>query len=78
MTTTGNIDGVPYIAIGNNELGGELGDMARCPHCGEMRAVRYGDQVLDDGTRVPSKTLAFVSCGEASYIVGIKGREITR
>jgi hypothetical protein len=69
---------VPMCAIGSDELKGDLGDTIKCPHCGEEHEVKYGDRVLKDGKREPSKLLAFYSCGEKSYLAGINGERICR
>lgn len=65
-------------SIGNDELENKqpLGDMARCKVCGKMHKVRYGKEVLEDGTKVPSKLLAFISCGDRDFLVGVNGKEV--
>lgn len=64
-------------AIGNDELDKlpKLGKTIRCK-CGKRHRVRYGEEVLADGTRKPSKMLAFYKCKGISYLAGINGREI--
>ena len=65
------------LAIGNNEpKKGPLGETIKCPHCGENHDVGYSDMVLANGTKQPSKALAFYRCGGVSYLCGIDGREI--
>lgn len=77
MATGENIGGTPYLAVGNDEIGGVLREQAKCPHCSLMHEVEYGERVLDDGTRVPSKMLAYVKCGNGDvYIVGVNRRSI--
>lgn len=68
----------PFIAIGNDQLGEPIGDTAKCPKCGAEHQVSYGERVLADGTREPSKLLAIVKCGEHAYLVGLDGRSIVR
>jgi len=67
-----------FIAIGGEELGEEIGDGVTCPSCGKEHPVEYGQKELPDGTMVECRTLAFVSCGEKSFLVGIDGKEIKR
>lgn len=61
------------LAIGNEELKEPLGDVVECPQCGQKHTVEYGEEVLKDGTKKPSKLLAFYSCGDKSYLAGING-----
>ncbi len=65
-------------AIGNNELDEKepLGDFILCDKCGERHIITYGDEVMPDGTKKPSKLLAFYDCGGKSYLAGINGRRI--
>jgi len=64
------------LAIGNDELKKPLGDTVKCKQCGESHNVEYGEEVLKDGTKKPSKFLAFYKCGESSYLCGINGFSI--
>jgi hypothetical protein len=64
------------LAIGVDELKEPLGDTIQCPQCGGTHEVMYGEKVLPDGTKEPSKLLAFYKCGEHSYLCGIDGRAI--
>lgn len=67
----------PWTCVGNNELGSVIGDSARCPNCGKFHAVKYGEEILRDGSKVPSKLLAVVNCSNGkTYLVGIDGQEI--
>jgi hypothetical protein len=68
----------PYMAVGCNELNEckPIRATVICPNCGKRHKVKYGDRGLDDGTKVQSKTLAFVNCGKSSYLVGIDGQEL--
>ena len=45
-------------AIGNDEIDAAkpLGDFILCKQCGERHRVQYGERVLANGTRVPSKS----------------------
>ena len=54
-------DKIPYLAVGNDELGGEVGETVVCKRCGEEHTVQYGDKVEPDGTKTPSKLLGFVN-----------------
>jgi len=69
---------VPFFAIGNDELdkAEPLSDFIKCPHCGMEHPVEYGEEVLDNGTKVPSKLIAFYKCGEKSYLCGINSKRI--
>uniref|UniRef100_A0A6M3LKK7 Uncharacterized protein n=1 Tax=viral metagenome TaxID=1070528 RepID=A0A6M3LKK7_9ZZZZ len=65
-------------AIGNDELEkcGKLGKSIQCKMCGKKHHVRYGEEVLRDGTRKPSKMLAFYKCKGITYLAGINGKAI--
>ena len=65
-------------AIGNDEIekAPELGKTINCKRCGKKHKVKYGDEVKKDGTRVPSKLVAFVKCRKQAYLVGINGKRI--
>lgn len=69
---------IPFIAVGNGELdkNGNVGDIATCPNCGNAHKVEYGERVLEDGTKEPSKMLAYVSCpkNKSAYLIGIDGK----
>ena len=73
LGSSGKLNNTPYFAVGNNELAGQpkVGKTAKCPHCGKYHRVKYG---RDAETGKPSETLGFVSCGEETYLVAIKGR----
>ena len=53
-----------------------LGKTVKCKHCGKWHGVQYGYKILEDGTRIKSKTLAFCKCGDKRYLCGINGKEI--
>ena len=65
-----------FLAVGNNELGENLGSRIKCKRCGKNHAVRYGEEKLSNGKLVPSKALAFVKCGKHVCLVGINERSI--
>ena len=67
-------------AIGNDELEKNpmLGDFILCDKCGERHKIEYGETILSDGTREPSKFLAFYTCGEKTYLAGIRGKDIRK
>ena len=46
-----------------------------CPHCKEVHEIKYGEKVLDDGSKVKSD-LAYYKCGSKSYLAGIAGKRI--
>jgi len=66
---------VPFVAIGADELGEDIGEEALCTRCGETHTVEYGTKTVE-GKQVPSKMLGFVKCGENSYLVSINGKRI--
>lgn len=65
-------------AIGADELKEkqDLGDFILCKHCGQRHIIEYGHTVKEDGTKVPTKLLAFYKCGENTYLAGINGKDI--
>lgn len=67
-------------AIGNDELKQcpRLGKSILCDICGKRHKVRYGKEKQEDGTWAPTTNIAFYSCGDNSYLVGIKGKDIRR
>jgi DNA-directed RNA polymerase subunit RPC12/RpoP len=71
---------VPYFAISNAEIDEKpiLGNTIKCKVCGEHHNVEYGDIIEKDGSKTPSKMLAFIKCptNDKSYLVGINGKEI--
>ena len=70
---------MPYIAFGNDELAKmpTLKDEVLCTRCGKMHKVEYGKKVLEDGSKIPDKTLAFVKCQGKLLLVGVNGKDIT-
>jgi hypothetical protein len=72
---------LPFIAIGNNELGPPLLDTIKCPICGTDHVIENSgpSTVLHaDGTESvgESGTLQFYRCGEGVYLAGIEGRQV--
>ena len=68
---------LPFVAIGNDELGEEIGKMARCSKCEKSHPVKYGDKIID-GKKYPSKMMGYVKCGKNAYLVAIDGKKIIR
>ena len=65
-------------AIGNEELekAQKIGDFVFCKMCGKRHKIEFADEVLPDGTKIPSKALALYRCGGESYLAGINGKKI--
>ena len=67
----------PFIAVGNEGLGPFVGRVVKCPKCGDLHEVLYGDKIEKDGTLTPSKMLGYVKCTNgSSYLVAIGGKEL--
>ena len=64
------------LMVGDDELRGKLRDVVKCPHCTRQHALEYGDEVHRDGTRTPSRMLAFYRCAGVLYLAGINGRAL--
>jgi len=75
-------DGVPFVAIGEEELGGPLGKTVRCERCGKRHAVENSNggkrwsYATSGWIDVQAGLLQFYKCGEGLFLVGINGREI--
>ncbi len=72
--------GVPFVAITDNELGEKLGYSIDCPHCGNKHAVESSgpSKVFHpDGTESvgPAGLLQFYTCNGTAYLIGIKGQK---
>ena len=72
---------VPFVAIGNEELGEPVGESITCCACGETHAIEYGKSrtLRDDGTwteYAPSKLLGVYSCGGQTYLASLGGRAV--
>ncbi len=67
---------IPYLAVGNDELGEVVGEKVKCIYCNDSHKVDFGEQVLDDGTKVKSKMLGFIVCPEKenAYLVAVGGK----
>ena len=67
---------IPFIAVGAKELdkNEDVGATIICKHCGNEHDIEYGTKTLEDGTEVPSKTLAFYKCDGIPYLAGINGK----
>ena len=65
------------LAIGNDELNEmpRLGITVKCWKCGKMHRVLYGDEIMKDGIKKPSRLLAFFKCHGKLYFCGINGKE---
>ena len=68
------------LAIGNDKIdtAPKLGDFILCTNCGERHRIEFGNKILEDGTKIPSKLLAFYKCGETTYLAGINGKDIRK
>ena len=66
------------LAIGNGEIerNNTIGERIHCGKCGGVHEIEYGEEVLSDGTRKPSKLLSFYKCGDRVYLAGVKGKAI--
>lgn len=67
-------------AISNGELDNKptLENTVKCKVCKKYHDVEYGDIIEKDGSRTPSKMLAYIKCPKncKSYLVGINGKAI--
>lgn len=70
----------PFFAVGNDELeqAKPLCKSIKCSMCGKRHKVEYAEEVLADGTKVPSKLLSFYQCKGESYLAGINGKDIRK
>lgn len=71
---------IPFVAFSNDELEEKepIGELATCPNCKQLHQVIYGEEILQDGTRIPSKLLGAVECpkDKCSYLVSVAGKRI--
>lgn len=67
---------IPYVAFGNDELDNAppVTETVKCEICGEQHPVEYGDKILPDGTKEPSKVLGFYKCGGKTYLASVAGK----
>ncbi len=68
------------LAIGQDEIDAapELGKTISCYECGKIHKVKYGDEVMSDGTRKESKLFAYYTCKGRSMFLGINGKDMRR
>jgi len=73
----GSLDGVPYFAVGNNELEKQpkVSKTCICPNCKKKHKIDYGKDVK---TGEVSTILAFVNCpkSKSSYLVAVNQKII--
>lgn len=62
-------EGIPYITFDGNTINSQpmLGPSAPCPICGKECKIKNGKPPI----------MQFIDCCGASYLVGIKGRDIS-
>lgn len=70
------MEDIPHLAVGNDQLGGNLGKTISCPHCKEVHEIKNSRKKLPNGETEESKLLQFYECGEHTYLCGINGRRI--
>lgn len=65
-----------WMAVGPEQLGDELREIAECPNCKHRHKILYGKEKQKDGTLVETKLLGFVHCpkSQKDYVVGLAGR----
>ena len=68
------MSGTPFLAIGNDELGGFIGETITCPHCGGAHPVQHSEALDANGNVIGRGSLSWYKCGDAAYIAGIDGR----
>ena len=73
---------IPFMAIGNDELG-ERAETIQCDKCGGEHAIEYAKsrRLLDDGKWSGiklSKIAGFYKCGDTTYLGTINGRLINQ
>lgn len=66
----------PFIAVGNGELedNANVPEEYDCPRCGKSHPVEYFNKIEKDGTKTPSKMLAYVKCKKKKYLIGLNGK----
>ena len=69
-------DTVPFMAVGNDELGEQLGKTIICTHCLEEHVIENSKVKNEKGELVPSDILQFYKCGDTTYLAGIKGKRV--
>lgn len=65
------------LAIGTGEIDRMpvLGKTVVCWICGKRHKVKFGNEILPDGTKKLSQLLAFFSCKGQEYLCGVNGNE---
>lgn len=67
---------LPYIAVGNDELGDYLQPTIHCPHCKQQHEIECSSE--DPRNKGKSVTLQFYKCGDRTYLAGINRQEWMR
>jgi hypothetical protein len=67
------------LSIGNDELDKKpvnTSSTATCPKCKKQHEIVYGETILPNGSRKPSKTIGVVNCPDTggTYMVEFMGR----
>ena len=65
---------LPYVAIGNDQLGDNLPPTITCSHCRQQHLIQCSSE--DTANAGNSVTLQFYKCGEKTYLAGINRQEI--
>ena len=69
-----------HMAIGNDQLGGVIGEQAICPNCKKLHKVEFGtarDWLPDGSLSEPRPSnMGYVKCGDDVYIVAVGGKKI--
>jgi hypothetical protein len=73
---SGEIGGVPYVAVGNDELGAPLkkGDLVDCK-CGGKHPLELG---VNTDTKKESDAIMFYKCGDQLFVGGLMGRAMPK
>lgn len=72
-----NTKAIPYMTVGDNQLGEPLGTTIKCPTCGEQHRVEHGKKKDANGDFTREDTsLSFYRCGRHTYLCGVNGRVI--
>jgi len=68
---------IPFMAVGNDELGDKLGETITCPRCGEPHRIECGKKFNPKTKEYElSNLLQFYNCGNKSFMCGLNGRKI--
>jgi DNA-directed RNA polymerase subunit RPC12/RpoP len=81
MWVMGKFNGVPFTAIGNDELGEAIPDDRKiwCPHCGKRHKIKEARATRIDGEPCDKPSGAwFYKCGESTYLAAIQNRMIDK